>query len=38
MNAARKTTTNAGRPRSDKPRCYCGAMTRKRAEARGHKC
>jgi hypothetical protein len=35
MNAARKNTTNAGRPRSSKPRCPCGAMTLKRAKARG---
>jgi hypothetical protein len=26
---------NGGRPRSDAPRCACGAMTLKRAEARG---
>jgi hypothetical protein len=37
MNAARKTR-GGGRPRSNKPRCACGAMTRKRAKARGHKC
>lgn len=29
---------NAKRPRSDAPRCPCGAMTAKRATARGHKC
>lgn len=29
---------NAKRPRSDAPRCNCGAMTLKRATARGHKC
>lgn len=28
----------AGRPRSRAPRCACGAMTAKRAAARGHKC
>jgi hypothetical protein len=28
----------AGRPRSDAPRCACGAMTIKWAKARGHKC
>lgn len=28
----------AGRPRSDAPRCPCGAMTAKRAAARAHKC
>ena len=27
-----------GRPRSKGPRCPCGAMTLKRARARGHKC
>jgi hypothetical protein len=27
-----------GRPRSDAPRCACGKMTSKRAEARRHKC
>lgn len=27
-----------GRPRSDAPRCACGAMTLERARARGHKC
>lgn len=27
-----------GRPRSAAPRCACGAMTAKRANARGHKC
>ena len=37
MNAARKTR-GGGRPRSNKPRCACGAMTRKRAAARGHRC
>lgn len=38
MNKARKNTTNAGRKRSDKPRCNCGAMTAKRAKTRGHHC
>lgn len=28
----------AGHPRSNALRCKCGAMTAKRAEARGHKC
>jgi hypothetical protein len=27
-----------GRPRTKAPRCPCGAMTRKRALARGHHC
>ena len=27
-----------GAPRSNKPRCSCGAMTLARASARGHKC
>jgi len=27
-----------GRPRSNAPRCACGAMTLKRALARGHHC
>lgn len=27
-----------GRPRSAAPRCPCGAMTLKRAQARGHRC
>jgi hypothetical protein len=27
-----------GRPRIDQPRCNCGKMTAKRAEARRHKC
>ena len=27
-----------GRPRTDAERCACGAMTLKRALARGHKC
>ena len=27
-----------GRPRTDAPRCLCGAMTVKCAEARRHKC
>lgn len=29
---------NASKPRSKAPRCPCGAMTLKRANARGHKC
>lgn len=29
---------DAGRKRSDAPRCPCGAMTLKRAEARKHRC
>jgi hypothetical protein len=40
MNAARKIHAG-GRPQgtySDKPRCKCGAMTLKRARARGHRC
>jgi hypothetical protein len=28
----------AGRPRSDAPRCACGAMTRKLAAIRRHEC
>ncbi len=28
----------SGRPLTDPPRCPCGAMTLKRAKARGHKC
>jgi hypothetical protein len=28
----------AGRPRSEKARCPCGAMTVTRAQARGHRC
>lgn len=27
-----------GKPRSTSPRCPCGAMTAKRAKARGHRC
>jgi hypothetical protein len=27
-----------GRPRKRGPRCPCGAMTLKRAKARGHRC
>jgi hypothetical protein len=37
MAAARKTKAG-GRPRSKKKRCPCGAMTARRAAARGHKC
>jgi hypothetical protein len=29
---------NGGRPRSGAPRCPCGAMTVRRALARGHRC
>jgi hypothetical protein len=29
---------NGGRPRSDAPRCPCGAMTATRAAARNHTC
>ena len=38
--AAKRKTYGAGpgRPRSRQPRCRCGAMTQKRAQARGHKC
>ena len=36
--AARENGLLGGRPRSKAPRCPCGAMTRKRARARGHKC
>lgn len=36
---ADKTLTKpGGRPRSDKSRCACGAMTVARAKARGHRC
>jgi hypothetical protein len=38
LAALRKTKSggrNGGRPRSDAPRCACGMMTLKRAEARG---
>jgi hypothetical protein len=40
LNASlRRTWTGAGgRPRSKAPRCACGAMTAKRAAARGHVC
>lgn len=34
----RRASRKGGRPRSDKPRCACGAMTAKRAKARGHHC
>ena len=37
LSAARKRWAG-GRPRSDAPRCPCGAMTLKRAKARAHKC
>jgi len=36
MNAKRKTYgAGTGRPRIDAPRCPCGSMTLKRAQARG---
>jgi len=35
MNAARKTHGAGSGKRSGKPRCPCGAMTLKRARARG---
>lgn len=38
---ARKTRSggrNGGRPLSRKARCPCGAMTARRAKARGHRC
>jgi len=35
---ALRKTQGGGRPRSDKPRCPCGAMTAKRAATRRHKC
>lgn len=48
LSAMRKTRSGGGgrkgqrggpgRPRSDAPRCPCGAMTAKRAAARAHKC
>lgn len=40
LNASlRRTWTGAGgRPRSTAPRCPCGEMTLKRAQARGHTC
>ena len=34
----RKIGKLGGRPRSKAERCGCGAMTLKRAKARGHKC
>ncbi len=37
MNRAGKVKAG-GRPRSAKPRCPCGLMTKTRAEARRHKC
>lgn len=36
--AAKRKTFSAGRPRTDAPRCPCGAMTAKRAAARKHRC
>lgn len=39
MNSRRKTrAAGPGRPRTDAPRCACGAMTQKLAELRYHKC
>jgi len=39
MAAARKRNgAGPGRPRSEKPRCPCGAMTAKRAAAVRHRC
>lgn len=39
LQSLRKTHgAGPGRPRSEAPRCQCGAMTLKRAKARGHKC
>jgi hypothetical protein len=37
LQSLRKTRAG-GRPRTDQPRCPCGAMTAKRAKARGHRC
>ena len=36
--AARENGKLGGRPRSKQKRCACGAMTLKRAIARGHHC
>jgi hypothetical protein len=36
--AARENGKLGGRPRSKAKRCECGAMTLKRAKARGHQC
>jgi hypothetical protein len=40
IRSGRMATPHAGpgRPKSDAKRCPCGAMTLKRAKARGHKC
>lgn len=39
LNAMRRTYgAGPGAPRSDKPRCDCGAMTLTRALTRGHNC
>ena len=35
---ARYQGQRGGRPRTDAPRCSCGRMTAKRAEARKHRC
>lgn len=37
LNSLRKTR-GGGRPRSNAPRCECGAMTLKRALANRHRC
>ena len=37
LSAMRKTH-GGGRPRTEGPRCPCGEMTLRRAEARKHKC
>lgn len=40
LNASlrRKPGRKGGRPRTEAKRCPCGAMTAKRAAARGHRC
>ena len=39
LNRMRRTfAAGPGGPRSDKPRCACGAMTLTRALTRGHDC
>jgi hypothetical protein len=40
LNVSMRETagTGGGRPRSDLPRCACGAMTQTRAETRKHVC
>ena len=37
-NQPREAGKLGGRPRSNVPRCNCGAMTLARAIARGHRC